>query len=152
METKKSLSGPGCFQWHRGGWVGSQLGATAWMLVGAVVLVPYAPDVAGVWLACFAAANAIGSWMWQRRDRLRPYPALQALLLGCGVNSLMALVALHALRPGLRITRPLGISLADEPPTILWLLILVISLMTWFHTQEWSARKERRRSAQQTSP
>ena len=152
METKEPLPGLGCFQWNRGGWFGSQLGGTAWMLVGAVVLVPHAPEVAGVWLAGVAVANAIGSWMWWRRDRLRPYPALRALLLVCGVDGLMALVALHVLRPGLRITRPLGIYLADEPRSILWLLVLVVSLMTWFHVREWSAQKERSRSERQTSP
>src|SRR4051794_27734348 len=118
METKAALPGPGRFQWNMGGWFGPQLGGTAWMLVGAVVLVPHTPEVAGVWLACFAVANAIGSWLWWRRDRLRPYPALQVLLLACGINGLLALVALHLLRPGLRITRPLGVYLADEPRSI----------------------------------
>jgi hypothetical protein len=112
------------------------------MLVGAVVLVPHAPEVAGVWLACFAVANAIGSGLWWHRDRLRAYPALQALLLVCGVTGSVALVALHVLRPGLRITRPLGISLADEPRLILWLVVLVIGLMTWFHLLERGARKD----------
>lgn len=142
METSGPLPNPGRFRWNRGGWFGAQLGGTAWMLVGSVVLLPHAPEVAGVWLACFAVANAIGSWMWRRRDRLRPYPALQALLAVCGANGLMALVALHVCRPGLRITRPLGIYLADEPRLILWLLVLVISLMTWFHLQERGAKKE----------
>lgn len=63
MEAKEPLLGPGCFQWNTGGWFGSQLGSTAWMLVGAVVLIPHAAEVAGVWLSCFAVANAIGSWM-----------------------------------------------------------------------------------------
>jgi ABC-type phosphate transport system permease subunit len=141
METNGPVPNPGRFRWNRGGWFGSQLGGTAWMLVGAVVLVPHAPEVAGVWLACFAVANAIGSGMWWHRDRLRPYPALQALLLVCGVAGLVALVALHVLRFGLRITRPLGISLADEPRLILWLVVLVIGLMTWFHLRERGAKK-----------
>jgi hypothetical protein len=113
------------------------------MLIGAVVLVRRAPDFAGVWLACFAAANTIGLWMWWRRDRLRPYPALQALLLACGVSGLLALSALHVLRPGLRITQPGGIYLADEPRSILLLLVLVSSMMTGFHVMESSARKGR---------
>jgi len=142
METNGPLPNPGRFQWNRGGWFGGQLGGTAWMFVGAVVLLPHAPELAGVWLACFAVANAIGSAMWRSRDRLRPYPALQALLLVCGVSGLIALVALHVRRPGLRITRPPGIYLADEPRLIFWLLVLVISLMTWFHLQVRSAKKE----------
>jgi hypothetical protein len=72
MESKEPLPGPGRFQWNLGAWFGGQIGGTAWMLVGAVVLAPHAPEVAGVWLACFAASNAIGSWLWWRRDRLRP--------------------------------------------------------------------------------
>ena len=152
METKGALPGPGRFQWNRGGWFGSQLGCTAWMLVGAVVLVPHAPVVASVWLVCIAVANAIGSWFWWRRDRLRPYPALQALMLACGANGLLALVALHLLRPGLRISRPMGISLADEPRVILWLLVLFIALMTWFHLLEWGAKKEKLWSEGSTLP
>ena len=146
MATKLPMPGPGCFQWNTGGWFGSQLGGTAWMLVGAVVIVPHAPEVAGVWLVCFAVANAVGSWLWCRRDRLRPYPALQVLLLACGANSLMALVALHVLRPGLRIPGPRGIRLANEPHFIPWYLVLVISLMTYFHLRERSAKKEKSRS------
>lgn len=152
METKGTLPGPGRFQWDRGSWFSSQLGCTAWMFAGAVVLVPHAPGVAALWLACFAVANAIGSWFWWRRDRLRPYPALQALMLACGANGFLALVALHLLRPGLRITRPLGISLADEPRVILGLLGLVIALMGWFHLLEHGARKEKSRSEGPTLP
>src|SRR4051794_12520067 len=114
------------------------------MLVRAVVLIWRAPEVAGVWLACFAVANVIGSWMWRRRSRLRPYPALQALLLACGVSGLLALGALHVLRPGLRITQPTGIYLADDLRSILLLLVLVISMMTSFHVMESSAKKDRR--------
>ncbi len=142
MATKQPMPGPGCYQWNMGGWFGGQLGGTAWMLVGAVVNVPHAPEVAGVWLVCFAVANAVGTWLWWRRDRLRPYPALQALLLACGANSSMALVALHVLRiPG-----PRGIRLVDGPHFIPWYLLLVISLMTYFHLTERSAKKEKSRS------
>jgi ABC-type phosphate transport system permease subunit len=152
MESKEPLAGPGRFQWNLGAWFGGQIGGTAWMLVGAVVLAPHAPEVAGVWLACFAVANAIGSWLWWCRDSLRPYPSLQALLSACGVSSVIALVALHVLRPDLRITRPRGILLTDEPRFIPWFLVLVIALMTSFHLMERSAVKERSRARGQTSP
>jgi hypothetical protein len=122
------------------------------MLVGAIVLYPYASEVAGGWLACFAVANAIGFWMWWRRDRLRPYPALQALLLVCGISGLTALVALHILRPGLHVARPIGFDLADKPQFIPWFLVLVISLMASFHLREWSAKKARPPAEGRTSP
>jgi hypothetical protein len=146
MSTKERSTGPGHVRWDKGGWFGSQAGGTAWMLVGAVVLLPHAPEVAGIWMVCFAIANGIGSWMWLRRERIRPYPALQTLLLACGVSGLTALAALHVLRPGLRITRPVGIYLAAEPRTIVLLVVLVASLMAWFHILESSATKQSARS------
>ncbi|AGA28467.1 hypothetical protein [Singulisphaera acidiphila] len=152
MEAKEPLPGPGCFQWNRGGWFGGQLGSTVWMLVGGVVLVPYALDVACVWLACFAVANAIGAWLWRGRDRLPPYPALQALLATCGVSSLVALAALHILRPGLRITRPPGIWLADEPQYLPWVLVLFLAVMTSCSLRERSARRQVLRSKGPSTP
>jgi hypothetical protein len=151
MATKRPMPGPGRFQWNLGGWFGGQLGCTAWMLVGIAVLTPQAPEVAVVWLVCFAVANAIGSWLWWRRDRIPPYTALQALLLACGINSLLALIALHLLRPGLRVTEPQGVRLADEPWLIPWLLAMLIVLMTYCHLVERSARKEKSRSQGQPS-
>lgn len=145
MDPRRPMAGPGYFQWDKGGWFGSQLGGTAWMLVGSVVLARQAPEVAGVWLACFAVANAIGARMWWRRDRLRPYPALQALLLLCGIHGVVALVALHALRPGLRIDRPPGIHLGDEPELIACLVVLVITLTIHFHFLERRSREGRSR-------
>jgi hypothetical protein len=82
-----NASGAGAFQWNAGGWFGSQVGGTLWMLVGAAVLLPRAPAAALVWLGSFTAANALGLALWARRDRLRPYPALQLLLAALAVLS-----------------------------------------------------------------
>ncbi|WP_406694307.1 hypothetical protein V5E97_24855 [Singulisphaera sp. Ch08] len=146
METKKALPGPGHFQWHTGAWFGVQLCLTGWMLVGAVAFVRRAPEVAGIWLVCLAVANAIGSWIWWRRDRVRPYPALQALLLTCLVIGMPALVALYTLRPGLDVTfiRPTGIYLWDQH----WIrfLVLIVIMTTSSYFMERSARKEKSRA------
>ena len=152
MTTKEPLPGPGQFQWNRGGWFGSQLGGTAWMLVGAVAMALQAPNVASVWLVCFLVANAIGFWMWWRRDRLRPYLALQSLLLVCGINGLAALVVFRVLRPDLAARPPMGADLADTPRSMLWLAAMIISLMIRFHVLERNAKKQRSRSELQTSP
>jgi hypothetical protein len=109
MASEEAVAAPGRFRWDAGGWLGSQLGGTAWMLVGAAVLAPRAADLVAVWLACFVVPNTVGCWLWRRRDRLRPYPATQALLLACAMSGLLALAALHVMRPGLRITQPPGI-------------------------------------------
>src|SRR5437867_3891353 len=92
--TRQCVRGPGHFQWNAGGWFGSQFGGTMWLVVGAAVLAASAPLAALTWAACFVVANAAGWWLWQRRDRLRPYPAMQALVLVCGVVALVAMAAL----------------------------------------------------------
>lgn len=152
METRRALPGPGLFQWNTAAWFGVQLCLTGWMLVGAVAFVRLAPEVTGIWLACLAVANAIGSWVWWRRDRFRPYPALQALLLTCLVIGVPALVALYTLRPGLDFPfiRPTGIYLWDQH----WIrfLVLIITLMTASLFMERSARKEKSRAEGRPSP
>jgi hypothetical protein len=145
MASRRSMPGPGCFQWNTVAWFGGQIGSTAWMLAGAAILAWEAPEVAIVWLACFFAANAAGAYVWSRRRRLRPFPAMQMGFLGCGASGLIALVALHLLRPGLRVTRPAGVQLGD-PWMILAFPLVMLALMVGTAVLEWSARKERARS------
>ena len=102
--------------------------------------------VAVVWLACFLAANVVGSRLWSRRRRLRPFPAIQIGFLVCGVSGLLALTTLHLLRPGLRVPRPAGVHLRDEPWLIPAFLVVVLVLMAQACLLEWSARKERARA------
>jgi hypothetical protein len=101
---QRPLPGPGLFQWNTGAWFGGQLGGTGWLLPGAAVLAPQAPALAAVWLLCFAAPNALGVWLWRRRDRVRPHPALQALVLVITLSGLVAVAALDvAGPPGVRL-------------------------------------------------
>lgn len=137
------MPGAGRFQWNGGGWLGGQLGGTAWMLAGAAVLAPHAPEVAAIWLACFSAANVVGGALWWRRDRLQPYSAIQALLAACAIGGVIALTALHILRPGLRINEPSWARMADEPGAAFALLATVAFLMASFHFMERQARQAR---------
>jgi hypothetical protein len=132
MEPRACLQGPGYFQWNAGGWLGSQLGGTLWLLAGAAVFAAPAPPVALAWLGCFAAANAAGWWLWRRRDRVRPYPALQGLLLACGACGLAAVAALH-------LAGPAGAPLAGDPRGYLALLAFP-ALMARFSRLEHAAR------------
>jgi hypothetical protein len=151
MPPEQPMSGVGLFQWNRGGWFGGQVGSTAWMLVGAAVLARQAPQVAVAWLLFFVVANAIGFWLWGRRDRLRPYPAQQALVLVCGISSVLALATLHLLQPGVVVNQIAGVRLQDEPQLILSLLGMLIFMMAHFHLMERSARKQRSTSERQHS-
>src|SRR5215470_9138380 len=99
MPADSPMTSPGYFRWTAGGWFGSQIGGTSWLLVGAAVLAPRAPVVAVIWLACYAAANAVGLGLWRRRTRVRPHTTFQVLLLACGISGLLAWLTLDVLRP-----------------------------------------------------
>jgi hypothetical protein len=65
--------------WQAGGWFGSQLGGTAWLFVGAMVIATESLSSAAVLAACGLAANVVGTLLWSQRTRLDPYRALQVL-------------------------------------------------------------------------
>ncbi len=153
MAKEYPMRGPGQFQWNTGGWFGGQLGGTLWILVGAATLVLETTGVAAWWLLCFAAANGVGLAMWRRRDRLPPYPAIQALLAVCGLAGLLAVSALHAFGP-VSARRMLAWRQGNPMPeavsggslvSIYALLILgVPTMMAWFAVMEWAGRRARR--------
>jgi len=75
------LIGKGQLQWNRGGWFGSQIGSSAYMiLLGAVMLFIDAKP-ASIILACGLVPNVVGCALWRHRDRLSPLAGLQWLLL-----------------------------------------------------------------------
>lgn len=88
MSDDASLPRSAAFQWNAGGWFGGQLGGTLWMLIGGVCLFPVDGTVAGITLGAFAAVNGFGLWLWASRRRLRPHPALQALIGATGIAAL----------------------------------------------------------------
>ena len=100
--TKKvPLTGLGHFQWNWPGWFGSQAGCSAWMLFGGILLSLKSPWLGGYWVGMFVVLNAAGFWLYFRRDRILPYPAVQLLLLVCGVTSISAWTLLVVMRPDL---------------------------------------------------
>ncbi len=92
MAAKQPMVGPGVSQWNGWMWFSVQLGSTAWMLLAAAGTAPFAPGLAAVWLLCFAVANALGTWLWRRRDRMAPHPAYQLLVLSISGSSLLGLL------------------------------------------------------------
>jgi hypothetical protein len=135
------MSGQGAFRWNAGSWFGSQTGSTAWLLVGAVVFARQAPWVAAVWLVCFVVANVIGTWLWRRRDRMRPYPAFQSLILVIGVSGLLALFCVDMLRPdGVTLD---GLSKNELRKGILFLVIGIPVALAYFAFLERGAKTRR---------
>lgn len=152
MPVTEPVPGPGAFQWNRGGWFGGQLGSTVWLLVGAAFIADQLPWVSVAWLVYFALANSLGTWLWRHRERLRPYPAYQLLLLTVGIIGLIALLTLDLLRPDnvrLTLTWEDGqFRLIDTQPSQFRLgyfscLVILPALMGFTALQEWAARRAR---------
>ena len=100
-QNDQPVIGPRGFQWNVGGWFGTQLGGTAWLAAGAVVLMSHSFAISFVWLACFALANAIGFAFWTRRTVIAPFKAIQFLILVLGLAGLVAWFSLAQFRPDL---------------------------------------------------
>jgi hypothetical protein len=79
MQTNSTAPNRLASHWHAGGWFGSQLGGTAWLFIGALVVVFESPASAAVLLGCGLASNLVGFVLWSQRTRLNPYRALQIL-------------------------------------------------------------------------
>lgn len=68
-------------QWNLGGWLGSTLGGTLWMLVAAVYLVAAGQaKVAAISLGICLATWVLAGCLWARRAELSPYKGLMILL------------------------------------------------------------------------
>ncbi len=92
----RAMRGKGQFQWNTGGWFGAQLGGTCWLAIFAIMLFAGGyPAVGLAVLTCFLIPNVLGFWLWRRRDRVQPHPAIQLLLATMAVTATLALVLFH---------------------------------------------------------
>jgi hypothetical protein len=80
--------------WNRGGWLGSQLGGSLWMLVAGLLAVPKDAASASIVLVLFAAVNALGLLLWRRRAEL---PVLAAFLILLGAIGAAGCAAIFTL-------------------------------------------------------
>lgn len=127
METPKA--GSGKFQWNTGGWFGSQIGSTLWLLLLGAMILNTNAIIGSVLLLLFILPNMIGWLVWRERHRIEPHPAIQALLGMIGFSSLFAVIILDLsgyitkLEPGMR----------DSPKQAYGYLLIFPVLMIAFH-------------------
>ncbi len=128
--SSKSLVGPGRFQWNAGGWFGSSLGGSAWMIVTSCFLVFHnQPTLALVPAGGFAIVLFASLLLWTRRCRIYPFPALMALLglLAIAIACVSIVVASYGSPAAL---------VAMNWPVSIWPTVLVCAiapgLMIWF--------------------
>lgn len=129
--------GPGAFQWNAGGWFGSQLGSSAWLLLLGPLLAFQRPQVGLAVFVCGLVPNLIGLRLWQMRNRVEPYPAIQSLLLILWGFTVLAVLVLDVTGTWL----PAVGSPEQDPASLYCVLVLFPGLMLMFHLQERAARR-----------
>lgn len=84
------------FSWNAGGWFGSQLGCTLWLLLLGLVL--FRKDSLSAWVCSggFVALNAWGGCLWRQREHLAAYAGFQRFLLAVSVLVAVVVVVVHA--------------------------------------------------------
>ena len=128
------------FSWNAGGWFGSQLGGTAWILVAAIMMLQRDVTIGVATLAFFLFANLVGTWIWSQRERFRPYPAIQGLLVLMGVVSFAATFLLD--QTGHFESLAVGAQ-ASASTMYLVLALMIPGLMFLFHVIERNNRASR---------
>jgi len=133
MTENEAQPKSGAFRWNAGGWFGAQIGATAWIALLGILLLFDAPLLGALVLALAAAPNVIGIILWRMRDRIRTYPAVQALIVAAGLAGLMAIVSIDI--AGRIPVRPRS--------SAYWSLLVYPAVMVVLHLQNRAARRRR---------
>jgi len=120
------------FTWNAGGWFGSQLGCTLWLLILGLVLL--SKDSLAAWLCVAGCAllNAWGWYLWRRREQLSAYAGLQRFLLAASVVIALVVVVVNSR----------GVSEAPPPEALVstylpyWLMAIAPVLMVVFFLRD----------------
>lgn len=116
-------------EWNSGGWFGSQLGGTAWILVAAAISLGHEISTGIILVLLFLAPNIIGLILWRQR-KLTCYQSTQILFALCGFFGLLSVYVLDHSNLWLEIQK--GGAISTEAGYFL-LTVTVLVVMAWFH-------------------
>lgn len=137
MTADADLPRSAAFQWNAGGWFGGQFGGTFWMLLGGLFLFPVDARVAWITLAVYAAVNGLGLFLWSRRRRIRPHPAIQIFIGATGLAAAGLFLLWRGIgREGIQEAFGGQSSYLD-----FWWLLIFPALMLLFYVQEKRAQQ-----------
>jgi hypothetical protein len=132
------LRTPTAFSWNAGGWFGSQLGCTLWLLILGVVLL--SKDSLAAWLCVggFVLLNAWGLYLWRSREKLTSYAGMQRFLLATSVIIAMVVVVVN----GRGVSEPPAPGALVSTYLPYWAIAVAPGLMLLFY---WRERQVKRR-------
>jgi len=116
-------------EWDTGGWFGSQLGGTAWILVAAAISSGHDLSTGLILTLLFLIPNIVGSILWFKR-KLSCYLSIQILFALCGLSGLLAIYVLDRSHLWLAIQQ--GGAVSEEFGYVM-LTVTVLVVMAWFH-------------------
>lgn len=116
-------------EWNTGGWFGSQLGGTVWILIAAAISLGYDLPTSTILLFLFLVPNIVGLILWRQR-KLTCYQSLQIVIALCGFCGLLAIFVLDRNSLWLEIQK--GGAISKEAGYLL-LTVTVLVIMAWFH-------------------
>jgi hypothetical protein len=125
----KARPGSGQFQWNAGGWFGSQVGATLWLLLVGLRFAGESYLLAALLALCFVVPNVVGTVMWTKRSTLDPYLAIQGLLAVLFVSTAAGMLTINYLE-FLGAFHP-----RNNPRSLYFTLLIFPALMLAFHTK-----------------
>jgi len=117
--------------WNNGGWFGSQIGGTAWILIAGILSAFKDIDTGLIVLAVFAVPNIIGLFLWRNRNSISCYQATQLLIPLMGGFGILAVYMLD--KRGLwYVIQSGGIVSANTMYLMLMIVVLALMLMFYF--------------------
>ena len=118
-------------RWNIGGWLGAQVGCTAWILVAGILSLWIDVNTAMIVIGLFVIANVVGMLIWRSRDKVSAYAGIQILLPIVGAAGLATVYMLErsnvyeAIQVG-------GTVSARSTYVIIVLVVAVLMLMFYF--------------------
>jgi hypothetical protein len=138
MSAKIPRTGSGQFQWNGGGWFGSQIGGTLWMLIIGFTMLGKLPAFAWMAIGLALGVNGLGFWLWSHRHRLAPYPCIQTLVATVALATLILLVVFD----GTGHLADLDTRFRSNPRGLYLILLMFPVLMGMFHFQNRQGKRK----------
>ncbi len=136
----RAKDGSGRFQWNAGAWFGAEAGSTAWLFILAGETAPKSSVAVTCLGICAAAPWVLGYMLWRKRDRLAPYPAIQALVACIGAFTLLALL----IADYFQVLAVIEARIMTTPRQAYWILCIFPLLMIQFAFLERAALNRKR--------
>ena len=94
--NRLSNNGNTVFKWNLGGWLGSQIGGSAWILLSAIFLYSLDSYLFIKLIIVFSLINILGLALWKSKEKISAYLAFQLLILLCGLFSLLTVFLINS--------------------------------------------------------